>query len=228
MGTRFFFCVRRRHAAECVKPEDANVCLPILPGASPSGRRRGMYTTSVSLLERLRQPAAQEAWARFVDLYTPLLYTWARRLGLQDQDAADLVQDVFVLLVQKLPEFTYDRHKSFRAWLRTVTLNLLRNKRRRTVPSGEDAGVALSELVQPDHDVPFWEVEYRQYLVGRALEVMQAEFQPSTWKAFWEYVVCGRPAAPVAGELGLTVNAVYLARARVLSRLRQELQGLLD
>jgi RNA polymerase sigma-70 factor (ECF subfamily) len=82
-----------------------------------------MDKTPASLLHRLRQPNAVDAWPRFVELYTPLLYYWAKRLGLQQQDAADLVQDVFVLLVQKLPEFAYDRHKSFRGWLRTVTLN---------------------------------------------------------------------------------------------------------
>jgi RNA polymerase sigma-70 factor (ECF subfamily) len=68
-----------------------------------------MHTTSATLLERLRQPADQEAWARFVRLYTPLPYYWARRVGLQEQDAADLVQEVFAVLFQKLPEFTYDR-----------------------------------------------------------------------------------------------------------------------
>lgn len=88
--------------------------------------------TPASLLERLRQPAPESAWTRFVQLYTPLLFFWARRLGLRDADAADLVQDVLVLLVRKLPEFSYDRNKSFRAWLRTVTLNCWRNGARRT------------------------------------------------------------------------------------------------
>src|SRR5688572_20304611 len=91
--------------------------------------------TPASLLERLRQPAEQQAWSRFVRLYTPLLYSWARRLGLQPEDASDLVQDVLTLLVQKLPEFHYDRHKRFRGWLWTVTLNRFReNHRRRAVP----------------------------------------------------------------------------------------------
>jgi RNA polymerase sigma-70 factor (ECF subfamily) len=75
-----------------------------------------MNSTSVSLLERLRQPAAPEDWGRFVQLYTPLLYYWACRLGLQEQDAADLVQEVFTTLVQKLPEFAYEPDRSFRGW----------------------------------------------------------------------------------------------------------------
>ena len=80
-----------------------------------------MNTTSFSLLERLRQPSDSAAWDRFVELYTPLLFYWGRRAGLQSADAADLVQDVFEVLLHKLPEFQYDRQKSFRSWLRTVT-----------------------------------------------------------------------------------------------------------
>jgi RNA polymerase sigma-70 factor (ECF subfamily) len=82
-----------------------------------------MNTTPVSLLQRLRAPAPTAAWDRFVELYTPVLFAWARRLGLQSQDAADLIQEVFAVLVQKLPTFEYDQHKSFRGWLRTITLN---------------------------------------------------------------------------------------------------------
>jgi RNA polymerase sigma-70 factor (ECF subfamily) len=82
-----------------------------------------MDPTPVSLLARLRQPAATEAWPHFVRLYSPLLFGWARRLGLQDADAADLVQDVFTVLAVKLPEFRYDPRLGFRRWLRTVFLN---------------------------------------------------------------------------------------------------------
>src|SRR5437773_388003 len=90
-----------------------------------------MDTTNTSLLERLRLPVDQTAWSRFVDLYTPFIYTWARQTGLQESDAADLVQEVFALLVEKMPAFAYDPHRSFRAWLRTVTLNKWRDRRRR-------------------------------------------------------------------------------------------------
>src|SRR5438105_1833156 len=90
-----------------------------------------MTTTPVSLLERLKQPVDQEAWTRFVDLYSPLIYSWARQVGLRESDAADLVQDVFTLLVQRMPEFAYDPKGSFRAWLKTVTLNKWRENQRR-------------------------------------------------------------------------------------------------
>lgn len=185
-----------------------------------------MHTTPVSLLERLRQPVEPQAWERFVELYTPVLYAWTRRLSLANADAADLIQEVFLLLLQKLPEFRYDPQKSFRAWLRTVTLNKWREmQRHHPLPEANDLP---SDLVSPENSDPFWEVEYRERLVGRALKVMQAEFEPSTWKACWECVAFGRPAGEVAQELGMTVNAVYLAKSRVLRRLHQELDGLLE
>jgi RNA polymerase sigma-70 factor (ECF subfamily) len=187
-----------------------------------------MHTTSISLLERLRQPAAQEAWVRFVDLYTPLLYYWARQLHLQDQDVADLVQEVLILLVRKLPEFTYERHKSFRGWLRTVILNKWRSIQRRAALPLEPNGNAMEQQTVPDNTEAVWEAEYRDHLVARALHLMQAEFQPTTWKACWEVVVSGRPATEVAAELHMTLGAVYAAKSRVLRRLRQELGELLD
>ena len=188
-----------------------------------------MDTTSVSLLERLRQPAQHEAWGRFVDLYTPLIYYWARRVGLPPEEAADLVQDVLTLLVQKLPQFQYDPQKSFRGWLRTLTLNKWReNRRRRGLVLTEASERELAGIVSPEDEDNFWQVEYHQHLVGRALKLMQAEFQASTWKACWECVVSGKPAAAVASELGMTVASVYAAKSRVLRRLREELAGLLD
>ena len=186
-----------------------------------------MHTTSVSLLERLKQPKAQEAWARFVNLYTPLLFYWARRLSLQEPDAADLVQDVFTVLVKKLSHFNYKRDKSFRGWLRTVLYNKWRKKKAGPGrPAIGDAG--LSGVAAPDQIADLSDAEFQQQLTVRALQLMQAEFQPATWKACWETVVCGRPAAEVGRELGISVNAVYLARSRVLRRLRQELEGMLD
>src|SRR5262245_30716918 len=112
--------------------------------------RHPMQTTPVSLLERLRGEANPQAWERFVDLYTPLLYKWARRVGLDAADAADLVQDVLTKLVETLPTFAYDRNRSFRAWLRTVTLNRWRESCRRqfTRPHLVN-GMGLDEAAAP-------------------------------------------------------------------------------
>jgi RNA polymerase sigma-70 factor (ECF subfamily) len=132
-----------------------------------------MLTTAVSLLDRLREPDS-DAWARFVYLYTPLLQHWAERLGLQDADAADLVQDTLGILVRELPRFAYDPAQSFRGWLRTVQANCWRARPRRgTVPLG----------VEPPGSNPADEAEeeeYRGYLVNRALKIMQTDFEAST------------------------------------------------
>jgi RNA polymerase sigma-70 factor, ECF subfamily len=192
-----------------------------------------MTSTPVTLLQRLRGPVQQEttaaAWAEFVELYTPLLYSWATRLGLQPSDAADLVQDIFVILVQKLPAFEYDSQKSFRAWLRTILMNRWRDREKRAaVVSQQNDAAALEQAAAPDQAIEVEETEYREVLLRRALELMQREFHPATWRACWEQVVQGRPAAEVARELSLSVNAVYVARSRVLRRLREYLDHLLD
>jgi RNA polymerase sigma-70 factor (ECF subfamily) len=188
-----------------------------------------MDTTHATLLERVRDPSNQQAWGRFVQLYTPLLYSWANKAGLADADAADLVQEVFVTLLQKLREFHYDRNGSFRGWLRTVLLNKWRELQRRRVPTPLDAGaVPLADLPDRTDKTGLDEIEYRECLVQRALELVQGDFEPATWRAWQEFAVAGRPAADVARELGMTAHAVYLAKARVLRRLREELDGLLD
>lgn len=199
--------------------------------AQPVGKTRDagdMLTTSVSLLERLRRPDPTQAWNRFVDLYTPILFHWARRAGLQPQDAADLVQDTFATLIQKLPEFDYQPGRSFRGWLRTILMNKWRNcLRRKGLEPGAAKSGELSGLAGGNNLEEFWEDEHRQHLVRRALELMQADFESKTWKACWGLVVEGRSGTDLAKELGLSENAVYLAKWRVLRRLREELDGVL-
>jgi RNA polymerase sigma-70 factor (ECF subfamily) len=171
--------------------------------------------------------------------YTPLLSYWARRLGLQDQDADDLVQEVLIVIVQKLPGFHFQPEASFRGpkgsfrgpegsfrgWMRTILINKWRDrrKRRKAVPLEVDV-----QTPAPGDSGTLEEREHQLYILGRALRMMAFTFEPATWQACWETVVCGRSATQVAAELGITVNAVYLARRRVLRRLRQELQGLRD
>jgi RNA polymerase sigma-70 factor (ECF subfamily) len=195
---------------------------------SLGGGVAAMNTTPASLLDRLQGSAREADWERFAELYTPLLYGWARASGLNAEDAADLVQDVFTLLVRKLPEFRYDPQRSFRGWLKTVLLNRRRETARRpTVPTVPD----LQDVAHPsDADGPLGleRREHQEWLTARALQLMQREFEPATWRACWAQVVEGRPAAEVAAELGLTTGAAYAAKSRVLRRLRRELRGLLD
>lgn len=186
-----------------------------------------MVSTSVSLLHRLRQGADPRDWHRFVHLYTPLLFRWARRAGAQDADAADLVQEVLTLLFAKLPAFDYDGTRSFRAWLRTVLLNKWRDAcRHQAARPALPNDRALEAMPARDEDGE--EREDRQRLVARALDLIRADFQPQTWQAFWEFFTSGRDASAVAADLGVRVEVVYSAKCRVLRRLRQELEGLLD
>ncbi len=147
---------------------------------------------------------------------------------MSDTDAADLTQAVFLTLYQRLPEFQYDAARSFRAWLKTILLNAWRNQVRQRASQRGDRGVAPDEIPDTDPRLELDEAEYRAHLVRRAMALMQERFEPSTWRACWEFVVEERSADDVARELGLTPNAVYLAKARVLRQLRHELQWLLD
>jgi RNA polymerase sigma-70 factor (ECF subfamily) len=188
-----------------------------------------MSTTSISLLERLRLPDEQVAWAQFVELYTPLIFYWARNAGLQSADAADLVQDVFTVLVKQMPTFVYDEKKSFRGWLRMITLNKWRERlRKRPLKTLDDQDRTVNGLTVSDDREAIDEAEYRHHLLRSALQVKRAEFAPATWQACWEIVISGRSPAEVATDLGMTIDAVYVAKSRVLRRLREELAGLLD
>jgi RNA polymerase sigma-70 factor (ECF subfamily) len=185
--------------------------------------------TSPSLLKRLGNADDREAWERFVELYSPVLYGWARRSGLTDQDACDVVQDVFLLLFEKLPEFTYDPQKGrFRGWLRTVASNKLRQRARRKQETLVGENEALLEQVDGDGVSGSWDEEFRADLIRQAMLVMQRDFETSTWKACWETAFRGRNAAEVADALGMSVGAVYVARSRVLRRLREEFDGFLN
>lgn len=190
-----------------------------------------MHSTPASLLDQVRSPADTAARVRFVRLYAPLLARWARQQRLQPADADDLVQDVFAAVFAALPRFEYDPARSFRAWLKTLALNTLRDRRRKRAPVlVPDHSPALADHADSD-DGPaaaFEEGEYRQAVLGRAMGLIEPEFAPMTWAAFRRTAVDGLSPAAAAAELGLSTNSVYLARSRVLRRLRETLAGLLD
>ena len=194
--------------------------------AYPPCDQLNMHSTSPTLLLRLRNPADQIAWRQFVELYTPLLFYWARRRGMQSSDAADLVQDVLSTLIQKLPDFEYQLGRSFRNWLRTVTVNKWRDRQRKRLELGVggDEGPQL-EAESPTDDC-FEEREYRQYLYQRALEVVRRDYNESTWEACWQAITTDKSAAEIGAALGLTEGAVYAAKCRILKRLREDLAGL--
>jgi RNA polymerase sigma-70 factor (ECF subfamily) len=190
-------------------------------------------STSATLLERVhrRDP---DAWRRFSALYGPLVYRWSIREKLQPQDAADVTQDVFRTLAEHPDGFQRrSPSDSFRGWLWTVTRNKIRDHYRRglRVPSavgGTSAQRQIQEtpaLSEASDDTP---ASVRAELAHRAVRLMQGDFEPKTWQAFWAVVVDGRSTVEAARELGLTVAAVYKAKSRVLMRLRRELDGLLE
>ena len=182
-----------------------------------------MPTTPVSLLLQLRN-ATEETWKNFVDLYTPLLFHWALKSGLQQHDAAELVQEVFVTLLQALPKFEYNQQKSFRAWLFTVMRNKWTDLERRR--GAKEVQSTLSGISTPSELVELEEAEYRTYLIQRAFQLMEKDFEATTIAAFRATALEDRAAADVARELGISENAVYQARKRVMAKLRESLDGM--
>jgi RNA polymerase sigma-70 factor (ECF subfamily) len=180
------------------------------------------------LLDRLRRDGARQDWERFVDLYRPLLEFWARRL-LPADEPDDLVQDVLVLVMQKLTSFCGEADRKFLAWLRKLLLNRWRDLcRRAAVRRCVQDSAALDAVTGEDRLAQVDAAEDRNFLIDRALQIMRSDFAPTTWRACWESVAVGRPAAEVAAELGVRVDVVYAASHRVIRRLRCELSGAWD
>jgi RNA polymerase sigma factor (sigma-70 family) len=179
-------------------------------------------TTQASLLVRLGDAADAPAWGQFVDLYAPPVYACARRHGLQDADAADVTQDVLRAVHGAFRRGDYDPNRGrFRAWLITIVRNKLRDfvtarGRRRGDPAG------LENLPAPNGDpAAIFEQECERRLFAWAAEQVRGRFQPATWQAFWRSAVDGASGKAVAAELGLSVAAVYLAKGRVMTALRE-------
>ena len=194
-----------------------------------------MADTSVSLLERLCLQPDEHSWKQFIDLYAPLIRGWLRRYSVKKEDAEDLAQEVMTVVVRELGHFQHNQQRgAFRNWLRTVTVNQLRalwrNQRGRAAASGDsDIAQMLDQLADPNSSLSqLWDQQHDQHVARRLMELIQPHFEPATWQAFRRVALDGKKAATVAEELGLSVNAVLLAKSRVLSRLRQELRGLTD
>ena len=187
-----------------------------------------MLTTSPSLLDCVQRANQPEAWDRFVRLYTPLLLLWARQQGFQDADAADLTQNVLIQLVRQLSSYERREGQTFRGWLFRVCENQCRDFRRRRATRAMPGPDGLSGIGEDCPVSEIDEVEYRNQLIRRGLEMVRGDFSDTTWAAFIGLAMEGREPTEVAAALGLQVNAVHQARYRIMSRLREELNGLLD
>jgi RNA polymerase sigma-70 factor (ECF subfamily) len=188
--------------------------------------------TSRSLLARVQADEA-DAWERLVKLYAPLVLHWCRATGLQDQDIADVFQEVFQAVVAHVAQFRKERKSdTFRGWLRRITQNKLRDHFRKR---GEGRGVGgssaqqrLAQLPQPQpvEDAVPTDDQGEHALFARALQAIRGEFEEHTWAAFWQTTVEGRAAKDVAADLAMSPGAVRVAKSRVLHRLREELGDL--
>ncbi len=191
-------------------------------------------TTRPSLLVRIKDHRDRQAWGQFVEIYAPLVYETARRRGLQDSDAADLTQEVLRSVAGAVARLDYDPGKgTFRGWLYTVTRNVLNTffEAQQRVPraSGDSAVQAwLEEQPARDDGSAIWDQDYQRRLLAYAAEQVRASFEDATWQAFWQVAVEGKPGKAVATSLGMTVGAVYIAKSRVLSRIKEQVHQLLD
>jgi RNA polymerase sigma factor (sigma-70 family) len=187
--------------------------------------------TRRSLIVKLRDPADNAAWHEFVTLYEPLVYRLARHKGLQDADANDLCQEVFRAVSQAIADWDPDPVRGrFRGWLSRIARNLLINfltrRPHQLCGSGATSVQGLLEA-QPAPDpsaTAFFEAEYRKRLFQWAADEVKNEFTPATWTAFWRTAIEGRPPKDVATDLGISAGAVYIARSRVIARLRQRVE----
>jgi RNA polymerase sigma-70 factor (ECF subfamily) len=187
--------------------------------------------TSSSLLARVRAGEAA-AWERLLAVYAPLVWHWCRDAGLQEQDGADVVQDVFQAVAARLVSFRPRPGGTFRGWLRTIARHKICDlfRRRQAEPAGaggSDAARWLGQVAAPADIEEASEAGDRQVLAKRILDLLRPEFSEQAWQAFWLTAVEGRPAGDVAAELGMSAGAVRVAKCRVLQRLRAEMGDLL-
>jgi RNA polymerase sigma-70 factor (ECF subfamily) len=193
-----------------------------------------MEATRPSLLIRA-QAGDAGAWEDLCELYRPLIVGWLRRQAVPDGEVDDLVQEIFLAVVRGLPSFHHSgRRGAFRSWLRAIAANYScdywKSPARRAAAAGDDAaGAALGLLEDPDSPLNrYWDEEHDRYVLRCLLELAELEFEPTTVRAFRRVALEGASGSEAAGELGLSLAAVYAARSRVLQRLRELAEGLLD
>jgi RNA polymerase sigma-70 factor (ECF subfamily) len=192
-----------------------------------------MERTSVSLLNRLQQQAAPEDWARLVELYKPFIERFIRLDSALSADAEDICQEVLKRLVQHLPRFRRERDGSFRIWLKTITVNEVngywRRRLRRQGVYADAGSLLLSSLQDPRNELSQrWDREHNTHVLRRLQEQIEPDFAPMTWQAFRLRVYDEKSTDEAAAILGISKNAVDIAKSRVLARLRKETAGLVE
>jgi RNA polymerase sigma factor (sigma-70 family) len=191
--------------------------------------------TRPSLLIRLRDRSDHLAWNEFVAVYGPVIYGFARKRGLQDADAADVMQDVLRNVSSAIERLDYDPAKGrFRGWLFTITRNrvmtVLASRKRRAQASG-DSGMQAALASHPDDRDGMeaeWELDFRRSLTSTVLEQVREEFSDKIWSAFWRTAVESQSVSEVGKALGMSAGSVYVAKSRVLARVRDVVQRRLE
>ena len=193
-----------------------------------------MNETRQSLLLRA-QTGETDAWKDLTDLYRPLILGWLNRQGVPARDLEDLSQDILLSVVKHLPTFEHSgRRGAFRSWLRTIVCSRTTDYWRAADPAtqasgGSGAAAALQQFADPDSDLNRqWDEEHDHYVVRRLLDLVEEVFEPTSLQAFRRLVLDGASGAETAKELGLSVMSVYKAKSRVLRRIRQVAEGLID
>ncbi|MFL5340808.1 MAG: RNA polymerase sigma factor [Gemmataceae bacterium] len=193
-----------------------------------------MDETRHSLLLRA-QTGETDSWKGLADLYRPLILGWLNRQGVPACDLEDLGQEVLLTVVKHLPGFQHSGHRgAFRAWLRTIVCSRAADYWRATdagtqASGGSGATAALQQIADPDSELNRqWDQEHDRYVLHCLLDLVEEEFEPVTLQAFRRLALDGVNGAAAAQELGLSVAAVYVAKSRVLARIRQEAEGLID
>jgi|SRR5581483_560333 len=182
--------------------------------------------THGSLLLRVRDSADGPAWAQFVQIYAPLIYGFARKKGLQDADAADLTQDVLTACARALRGLEYDPARgSFRGWLFTAVRRQLARFWQRRSRQAQGTGDTemlhvLGEQVAPEEEAT-WDLDFERRLFHWAAAQVRHCVSETSWQAFQQTALDARDPKDVARTLGLTVAAVYMAKSRVLARIKE-------
>lgn len=186
--------------------------------------------TRLSLVVRLKDARDHAAWTEFVAIYEPLILRMLGRSGLQESDARDVSQQVLAAVAKDVERWRPDgREASFRRWLFRIAKNrvikFLDKQRKHGVAATLTGGSNIQRALdaEPDRSESLsavFEREYRQQLLRQAADEIRAEFRDSTWQAFWQSSIDGRTISEVADELGMSTGNVYVARSRVVARLR--------
>ncbi len=185
--------------------------------------------TKINLILRLPQASDIEAWREFIDVYEPFIFRLARSRGLQSDDAAEIVQRVMISVAHAVNRWKPDTERGkFRAWLFTIArnhlLNHLASTKRRATCGGSAHMQALAQVVDSQIAPDDLDSDYRREVFRYAAARVRKEVQPSTWQAFWSVAVLEQPVSKVANELSMSTGAVYIARSRVIARLKVEVQ----